>query len=79
MSNNTIIPKEQLTAYQRWELAAFDDAGSDAQAEEAAGQRRSQHEDHAAQRGAAEARPQVVPALLPARIWRHRLPRARLR
>ena len=31
MSNNTIIPKEQLTAYQRWELAAFDDAGSDAQ------------------------------------------------
>lgn len=27
MSNNPIIPKEQMTAYQRWELAAFDDLG----------------------------------------------------
>lgn len=26
MSSNSIIPKEQLTAYQRWELAAFEDA-----------------------------------------------------
>lgn len=32
MSNNGIIPKEQLTAYQRWELAAFDDPESAAPA-----------------------------------------------
>ena len=25
MSSNSIIPKEQLTAYQRWELSAFED------------------------------------------------------
>ncbi|MEN9456424.1 MAG: flagellar assembly protein [Pseudomonadota bacterium] len=25
LSSNSIIPKEQLTAYQRWELAAFED------------------------------------------------------
>lgn len=32
LSNNSIIPKEQMTAYQRWELAAFEDLGAAAEA-----------------------------------------------
>ena len=30
MSNSTVIPKEKLTAYQRWELHSFDQPDSGA-------------------------------------------------